>query len=262
MIHTQEKYISFHEHQIYTKQWIIDEKQDLSPIVLLHESLGSTELWKDFPEILAEKLQRNVISYDRIGFGKSSALNEKLALSFISDEALPLTAVLDALDVKSCILLGHSVGGGMAVAIGSILEQRCKAIITLAAQAYVEQETLDGIQHAVENVCPNPQFLASLARYHGDKTQWVLDAWTKTWLDPEFKDWNTVAFLEKIECLLLVIHGDQDPYATIAQPEYFINKAKTKKKLSHIMRGCGHFPHREKQENLLQTLEIFLKPIV
>lgn len=262
MIHTQEKYIPFHEHQIYTKQWIVQEAQTLSPIVLLHESLGSTELWKDFPEILAIRLQRNVISYDRVGFGKSSALQHDLKLSFISDEAKPLTAVLDALNIQNCILLGHSVGGGMAVGIGSILQERCKAIITVAAQAYVEQETLDGIQHAADYVCPNPQFVASLARYHGDKTQWVLDAWTKTWLNPAFKDWNTAAFLEKIECLLLVLHGDQDPYATLAQPEYFINKAKTKKKLSHIMRGCGHFPHREKQENLLQTLEIFLRPII
>ena len=258
---TQEQFISFNQHQIYTKQWIVDEEQKLSPIVLLHESLGSTELWKDFPEILAEKLKRNVISYDRIGFGQSSARNDLLALSFVADEAEPLTAVLDALALQSCILLGHSVGGGMAVAIGSMLKARCKAVITVAAQAYVEGETLDGIRHAAENACPNPKFIESLSRYHGEKTQWVLDAWTNTWLNPAFRDWNTAEYLEKLECLLLVIHGDQDPYATIAQPEYFIAKAKTKQKISHIMRGCGHFPHREKQDNLLQTLEIFLRTI-
>lgn len=258
---THEQFVSYQEHQIYTKQWIVDVQQKLSPIVLLHESLGCTELWKDFPQILAEKLQRNVISYDRIGFGKSSALQGDLKLSFISDEAKPLTAVLDELNIQSCILLGHSVGGGMAVAIASILQDRCKAIITVAAQAYVEIETLEAIQHAAEHVCPNPQFIESLSRYHGNKTQWVLDAWTKTWLNPAFKDWNTAAFLEKIECLLLVLHGDDDPYATLAQPEYFINQAKTKQKISHIFRGCGHFPHREKQDNLLQTLEIFLRSI-
>lgn len=258
---TQEQFVLFQGHQIYTKQWIVDVEQTLSPIVLLHESLGCTELWKDFPEILAHKLQRNVISYDRIGFGRSSALEGHLKLSFISDEAEPLTTVLDALKIHSCILLGHSVGGGMAVAVGSILQDRCKAIITLAAQAYVEIETLEAIQHAAEHVCSNPQWIESLSRYHGDQTQWVLDAWTKTWLNPEFKDWNLATYLEKIECLLLVLHGDDDPYATLAQPEYFMQQAKTKQKISHIFRGCGHFPHREKQENLLQTLDIFLKKI-
>ena len=258
---TQEQFISFNQYQIYTKQWIVDVEQKLSPIVLLHESLGSTELWKDFPEILAEKLKRNVISYDRIGFGQSSARTDSVALSFVADEAEPLTAVLDALNLQSCILLGHSVGGGMAVAIGSMLKARCKAVITVAAQAYVEEETLDGIRHAEENVCTNPKFVESLARYHGDKTQWVLDAWTKTWLNPAFKTWNTAPYLAELECLLLVLHGDDDPYATLAQPEYFIQQAKTKQKISHIFRGCGHFPHREKQENLLQTLEIFLRNI-
>ena len=260
-MHIQEQFISYQEHQIYTKQWIVDVEQTLSPIVLLHESLGSTELWKDFPEVLAEKLQRNVISYDRIGFGQSSAVNESVKLSFIADEVIPLTYILDALNIQSCILLGHSVGGGMAVAIASILKTRCKAVVTVAAQAYVEEETIEGVRYAAENVCTNPKFIDSLARYHGTKTQWVLDGWTKTWLNPEFKTWNTAPFLAELECLLLVLHGDDDPYATLAQPEYFINQAKTKQKISHILRGCGHFPHREKQDKVLQTLEIFLRSI-
>lgn len=261
-MHIQEQFISFQEHQIYTKQWIIDEEQTLSPIILLHESLGSTELWKDFPEILAKKLQRNVVSYDRLGFGKSSLRHDDLKLSFITDEAEPLTTILDELNIQSCILLGHSVGGGMAVAIGSILQERCKAIITLAAQAYVEDVTIEAIHHAADNVCTNPKFVESMARYHGDKTQWVLDAWTKTWLNPAFKDWNAAPYLEQLECLLLVLHGDQDPYASLEQPQFFNDKAKTNKKVIHILRDCGHFPHREKQENVLKTLELFLKPII
>ena len=40
-------------------------------IVFLHDSLGCTQLWRDFPEKLAENTQCNVLVYDRLGYGKS-----------------------------------------------------------------------------------------------------------------------------------------------------------------------------------------------
>ena len=40
-------------------------------IVFLHDSLGSVQLWRDFPEKLAEATQCNVLVYDRLGYGKS-----------------------------------------------------------------------------------------------------------------------------------------------------------------------------------------------
>ncbi len=40
-----------------------------APIVLMHDSLGCVELWRDFPEQLARETGRSVIAYDRLGFG-------------------------------------------------------------------------------------------------------------------------------------------------------------------------------------------------
>ncbi|MGV2701752.1 UNVERIFIED_CONTAM: alpha/beta hydrolase, partial [Raoultella ornithinolytica] len=42
-----------------------------APIVLLHDSLGCVDLWRDFPAQLARATQRDVIAYDRLGFGRS-----------------------------------------------------------------------------------------------------------------------------------------------------------------------------------------------
>jgi pimeloyl-ACP methyl ester carboxylesterase len=262
MIQTQENVINFQEHQIYTKQWIVDETQQQSPIILLHESLGSTELWKDFPEVLAETLQRNIISYDRIGFGLSSALTEDLPLDFIAREVQTFSKVLDAYQLEHCILLGHSVGGAMAVAIAAQLHSKCDAVITLAAQSMVEQVTLDGISQAKATICQNPKFLSSLQRYHGEKTQWVLDAWTETWLHPNFKDWKIDHFLQQLHSPLLVLHGENDQYATVAQAERFIQLVATPTRLAHILRGCGHFPHKEQPEKVLKAIQMFLKSII
>ena len=58
-----------------------------SPIVLLHDSLGCVALWRDFPARLAEASGREVIAYDRQGYGKSAPCPGPQPASFIADEA-------------------------------------------------------------------------------------------------------------------------------------------------------------------------------
>ncbi len=54
--------------KLYVKSWSTDQ-HSTTPIILLHDSLGSVELWRDFPERLAEITGRQIIAYDRLGFG-------------------------------------------------------------------------------------------------------------------------------------------------------------------------------------------------
>jgi pimeloyl-ACP methyl ester carboxylesterase len=57
------------------------------PIVLFHDSLGCVELWRAFPEQLAGATGRNVIAYDRLGFGRSDSHPGRLDRNFICNEA-------------------------------------------------------------------------------------------------------------------------------------------------------------------------------
>lgn len=43
-----------------------------SSLIFLHDSLGYTELWRDFPPQIGEATLCNVLVYDRQGYGKSS----------------------------------------------------------------------------------------------------------------------------------------------------------------------------------------------
>ena len=54
-----------------------------APIVLMHDSLGSVALWRDFPEQLAVATSREVIAYDRLGFGQSDANPHQLGPRFL-----------------------------------------------------------------------------------------------------------------------------------------------------------------------------------
>src|SRR5262245_50974940 len=72
---------------IFARTWTPATLSNDVPLVLLHDSLGCIELWRDFPEVLVERLQRPVFAYDRLGFGQSSPRTELPSLDFIREEA-------------------------------------------------------------------------------------------------------------------------------------------------------------------------------
>ncbi|OTG67709.1 alpha/beta hydrolase [Acinetobacter silvestris] len=231
-----------------------------APIILFHESLGSVDLWRNFPEKLAIATQREVIAYDRLGFGKSTARHEALDFDFVRQEAKDvLPALLPFLGLKDFMVMGHSVGGGMATICAALYPLQCKALIAESAQSMVEELTLDGIRRA-KVAFADEKFLNRLAKYHGDKTQWVLDAWTETWLSPEFVTWDLEAYLTQVHCPLLVIHGVADEYASLAQPKRFVDLAQGETTLC-LIEECGHFPHQEKSEPVLRSIQNFLEKI-
>jgi len=57
------------------------------PIILFHDSLGCIALWRSFPMQLSQATGREVIAYDRLGFGQSDAYPGPLPPQFIRDES-------------------------------------------------------------------------------------------------------------------------------------------------------------------------------
>ena len=50
-----------------------------------------------------------------------------------------------------------------------------------------------------------------LSKYHGNKAQWVLDAWTETWLSEDLKKWKLDDYLNQVYSpLLVVVRGEFD----------------------------------------------------
>ncbi len=253
--------IKIGQAELFAKYWEMDQPSiPTSPIILFHESLGSVELWRDFPEKLAIATGRSVIAYDRLGFGLSSKLEHPLSIDFVAEEAKSvLPVVLNYFQINSFVAMGHSVGGGMASVCAALYPEQCQALITESAQSKVEEVTLAGIRLAKENF-KNEKLFNRLSKYHADKTQWVLDAWTETWLAPAFLTWNLDEYLVLIQCPILAIHGENDEYATLAQPKRFVELGKGENFLA-VIDNCGHFPHQEKQEQVLEVIVEFLKGI-
>lgn len=228
-----------------------------SPLVLLHDSLGCIALWRDFPERLARASGREVIAYDRLGHGRSAPHPGPQPTSFITDEARGAFAAVRAhFDLERFVALGHSVGGGMAVEVAGRHPAACEALITVAAQAFNEPRTLAGIREA-ERGFTAPGGMQRLARYHGDKADWVLRAWVDNWHSEAFRDWTLDAALARVTCPTLALHGENDDYGSAEQPAR-IAALTAGPAESRLLSDCGHLPHRECPERLIAAIIDFL----
>jgi len=250
-----EFYIQTPFGRIYVKKWTPNNLLTGIPVILLHDSLGATDLWKSFPNELAKSLSRPIISYDRLGFGKSDARQELPSFQFIEEEAdTYFPNIKSALGINRFILLGHSVGGAMAINIAA-LDEQCDAVITIAAQAFVEDITLHGIEQA-KNAFKNPKQIEKLAKWHGDKAIWVLKAWTDIWLNPKFRHWK-LHNIKQVKSHVLAIHGEHDEFGTKAFPEYIVNNASGQSEME-IIQECGHMPHKTHLEHVLKIIKQFI----
>jgi len=249
--------VPFASNMIHTKKWHTDAVDHaLAPIILMHDSLGCVALWRDFPARLAQATARVVYAYDRLGFGLSDASTQPLAHSFVITEAeQAFKAVLDYFSIQNFVILGHSVGGGMAVAIAAAYPVHCQGLISISAQYAVEALTLKGISEAKIGFQQAGQ-MERLERYHPEKAQWVLDAWTETWLSPAFQDWNLARVIDGVCCPTLIIHGELDEYGSTGQPQQIFEGVSGQAEL-HILEGLHHMPHKEQPELVVALIAEF-----
>src|SRR5437868_3438165 len=91
---------------------MIGPAPDKAPtIVMLHEGLGSTALWGDFPDRLQAATSAGVFVYSRAGYGASSPVRLPRPRDYMHIEALEvLRNLLGQLDFRLGLLVGHSAG--------------------------------------------------------------------------------------------------------------------------------------------------------
>lgn len=243
MSNVSDQFVDVAGGRVFVRTWA--GRDAASPIVLLHDSLGCIDLWRDFPAAIAAATGRRVIAYDRLGFGRSDPHPGVLAFDFIVAEGRDaLAAVLDTCGVDTFVLCGHSVGGGMALSAAPQYPTRCVGVVSMAAQALVEDVTVAGIHVAQTTLGPGSDRIERLKKYHGDKTRWVIDAWIETWFHPDFAGWSLAPVLPHIKCPVLVMHGDKDEYGSLKHPE-MIRELTGGAVEMVVLTNCGSCPIRK-----------------
>ena len=133
-----------------------------------------------------------------------------------------------------------------------------QAVITEAAHVFVEDETIKGVEEAIEPFRQGK--FDGLSKYHGERYQEVFFAWNDTWLDSRFKNWDITEYLPEITAPILIIQGQDDQYGTLEQVRT-IERLTGGKSTVFTPEGVGHSPHKAIPLQIINAVESFLNEI-
>jgi 4,5:9,10-diseco-3-hydroxy-5,9,17-trioxoandrosta-1(10),2-diene-4-oate hydrolase len=119
------------------------------PVVFIHGSgpgaSGHSNFKENYP--VFAKFGYRAIVPDLPGYGRSDKPDTQYTLDFFVNA---LTGLLDALDIQSCVLVGNSLGGAIAIKMALDLPKRVSRLVLMAPGGLMEKEQyylqMEGIQ--------------------------------------------------------------------------------------------------------------------
>lgn len=234
------------------------------PLVLLHGFTGHRD---DFAQVLSGLSQgRRVLAPDLRGHGESGRAAGPEEYTFFECMA-DLLAFLDALGIEKCDLLGHSMGGMVAVRFALEHPTRLRSLILMSTSAsgfgdetneslrkgsaFVKDAGLAPLQEAMETVGraePDPVIKLWAQRY------WAHQRRRYAAMDPNaylgfatamIEQVSVSSRLHEIRLPTSILIGSEDSDFLAGADELF---AGIKQATLYTMEGAGHHPHEEQQE--------------
>jgi pimeloyl-ACP methyl ester carboxylesterase len=98
------------------------------PVIFLHGWLGSWRYWFPTMEVVAEQFR--TYSFDFWGFGDSQRKQTRESIQAYSDQ---ITRFIDALGIDRVMLVGHSMGGMVALKTALSYPERISRVATVGA---------------------------------------------------------------------------------------------------------------------------------
>jgi pimeloyl-ACP methyl ester carboxylesterase len=257
---------------------LIEGPDARSPLVFLHEGLGSISMWTqrghDWPTELCAATGRSGFVYSRRGYGHSDPVDNvrgptvaegfwrsgRHAPDYMHHEAWEvLPALMQRAGRHLPVLVGHSDGATMALLHASRFP--VTACIAMAPHVTVEDITIRSIQQARQMFTsdPSPQGLRQrLSRHHQDVDN-AFWQWNDVWLSDAFQHFDIRAECAHITAPLLLVQGVDDEYGSLQQLQWIQDAAPHAHKLA--LDACGHSPHRDQPARLTAAVREFLSDL-
>ena len=135
---------------------------DGSPLVLLHGGVMTIEL--DFAALLPELVTRHtVIAVELQGHGRTADTGRAITPAALASDVVGL---LDHLGIDRAHVLGHSLGGGVALELAVSHPDRVRSIVPMSITVRPDgthEEITDPSKHGSSTRMPTPQDFADMA---------------------------------------------------------------------------------------------------
>lgn len=237
-------------------------------VVLLHGFLENSTMWNSHIEVLAKR--NRVVCIDLLGHGQTNCLGY---VHSMEEQADVVYHVLHELKIRKAILIGHSMGGYVALAFAELYPEMVKGLVLMNSTSRADsEERKTNRDRAIKAVKQNyTSFIRmSIANLFSEENRERLTEEIELVRDQALKTplQGIVAALEGMKIRkdrevilhfatypMLLILGKKDP--VLNYEENITQIENTKVEL--VTFNDGHMSHIENREKLTTTLVQFLK---
>ncbi|HJS19874.1 MAG TPA: alpha/beta fold hydrolase [Anaerolineales bacterium] len=231
-----------------------------TPMVLLHGYPLDHHLWEDVVPLLED--QFDLILPDLRGFGGSSTVDSFYTLE---DYASDIAGLLDHLGIQKAAIVGHSMGGYIALAFARVYPERVSGLGLVASQTAADTaerregrykaaaEVADkGIASVVETMAPKFTSDAHLQEYARKSMEHQQPAAYIGALKAMAERIDSTSLLASISYPVVIVHGDADALVPIDRAR----EVKTALPKAHLVEisGAGHMPMMEAKKKTAEAL--------
>ena len=183
-----------------------------APLVLLHGGMLTIDL--NFATLIPTLARTHtVIGVEMQGHGRTANIDRPITFANL---AADVVALLDHLSIEKAAVLGHSMGGGVALELAMSHPDRVSAIVPISASVSkdgMHPDLSDPSTFETSPIMPTAQdfadFKAAYERLSPHPDQFDEFLMTLGSMDQDFEGW-TDEQLAGITCPVLIVQGDTD----------------------------------------------------
>jgi pimeloyl-ACP methyl ester carboxylesterase len=242
-------------------------------LVFLHGFCESKELWAEFTKPLESKFR--IVALDLPGFGENTQRIEGYSMESMADH---VKQDLDNLDIKKCILIGHSMGGYVSMAFAEKYGQMLNGLCLFHSSALPDTEekkenrnkTIEFVnKHGVDVFMQSfvePLFYADNRKRLREEIDLMIEIGKKT---PKHSIIHGLAAmrdrpdrtseLKKIKCPVLFIFGKEDGAVPLEKALEQCHLPKNS--MTNFLGKTGHMGMYERAYETRKAIEKFAETI-